>query len=249
MKDAADTRKLTYIYLAATLLAITLTTQLGSLFNIIPIVLLGVISPLLLAIAFSFYEGRWAAVKSFLGHPQGFQFNVLAFCLALFLPFALMIFSIALDTGKWVLPAFSIMPGKLPILLILMTGEEYGWRRYAFARLSSHYSFMMSALLVSVIWLFWHYPGHLVGMGTPDELSFGLFALMLVPASLLIAYLYHWTKNVYLVILAHVSSNMAFNTLPFLPEITGNNTAFLIYSGLLWLLALPLLLNKKLWCR
>jgi membrane protease YdiL (CAAX protease family) len=240
-------QQLTLIYLASTLIAITIATQLGSRLDFAPIVLLGVISPMLLAIAFSYYENRWQGVKEFIGRPVGFHFNALAIALALLLPFTLMIISIAIDTGKWVLPDFGIMLGKLPILLVLMTGEEFGWRRYAFARLSQTGSFMVSALIVAVVWVFWHYPGYLIGMGTPDEMSFWLFGLMVIPASILMAYLYYWTRNVYLVILAHVSSNMAFNTLPFLPEVTGDSTAFMIYAGLIWLLALPLILNRKHW--
>ncbi len=240
-------QKLTLIYLASTLVAITLATQLASRLDIKPIVLLGVISPMLLALAFSFYENRWQGVKAFMRHPEGFNFNLLASACALLLPFALMMLSIGLNRDEWTLPDFSIMLGKLPILLILMTGEEYGWRRYAFARLSKSNSFMMSALVVAVVWVLWHYPGYLIGMGTPEQMSFWLFALMVIPASILMALLYRWTKNIYLVILAHVSSNMAFNTLQFLPEVTGDSTAFIIYTGILWLLALPVILNKKLW--
>ena len=240
-------QKLTLIYLATTLVTMALVTQIGSRFDIIPLVLLGVISPMLLAISFSFYEDGWRGVKGFFVHPKGFRFNPLAVACALLIPFGLMIFSIVLDRGEWVLPNFSIMLGKLPILLILMTGEEYGWRRYAFARLSNSTSFMVSALIVAVVWLFWHYPGYLIGMGTPENMSFWLFGLMVIPARILMAFLYRWTKNIYLVILAHVSSNMAFNTLPFLPEVTGDSTAFIIYTGLIWGLALPLILNRKLW--
>ena len=247
MSQAFREQKLTFIYLASTLLFILLATQLGSRLNLIPIVLLGVVSPLLLATAFSFFEGGWRGVKDLFGQPQGYHFSVLAFCAALFLPFLLMMLSIAIDTGQWKLPNFSIMLGKLPILLILMTGEEFGWRRYAFARLSNSYSFILAAFLVSLVWLFWHYPGYLIGMGTPEAMSFWLFGLMLIPASILMAYLYMWTKNVYLVILAHVSSNMAFNTLSFLPEVTGDSSAFIIYTSSLWLLALPLILNKQHW--
>ncbi|SMF68226.1 CAAX protease self-immunity [Alteromonadaceae bacterium Bs31] len=239
--------KLTFIYLATTLVIIALATQLGSRLDIIPIVLLGVISPMLLAVAFSGYENGWRGVKDLLGRPSGFHFSTLSFTAALLLPFSLMMIGIAIDTGKGVLPNFSIMPSKLPILLLLMTGEEFGWRRYAFARLSKSLSFMISALIVAAVWWLWHYPGYLIGMGTPEEMSFLLFGLMVLPASILMAYLYSWTKNIYLVIVAHVSSNMAFNTLPLLPEVSGNSTAFIIYTGLLWLLALPIILNKKLW--
>ncbi|MCA0899897.1 MULTISPECIES: CPBP family intramembrane glutamic endopeptidase [Microbulbifer] len=241
------TQKRTFIYLASTLVVITLATQLGARLNIIPVVLLGVISPLLLAIGFSLHEKGSRGLKDLFGHPQGFRFSSLALGLALLLPFTLMIISIVLDRGEWVLPDFSLMPGKLPLLLILMTGEEYGWRRYAFARLCKSTRFMPAALIVTAVWLLWHYPGYLIGMGTPEQMPFWLFGLMLVPASILICFLYRWTKNIYLVILAHVSSNMAFNTLPFLPEVTGDSTAFTIYTGLVWLIALPLILNKKFW--
>ncbi len=240
-------QKLTFIYLAATLVAIALATQAGLRLGVMPLVLLGVISPMLLAIGFSAYQGGWRGVKAFFGHPKGFNWNPVALASALLLPFVLMMLSIGLDRGEWVLPNFGVFLGKLPILLILMTGEEYGWRRYAFAKLAHSSSFMVSALVVALVWLFWHYPGYLIGMGTPEQMPFWMFGLMLLPASLLMAFLYRWTQNIYLVILAHISSNMAFNALPFLPEVTGDSTAFIIYTGLIWLLALPLILNKKYW--
>jgi membrane protease YdiL (CAAX protease family) len=239
--------KLTFIYLASTILAIAFATQIASRLDLVPIVLLGVISPMLLAIAFSYYENRWRGVRNFLGRPKGFKFSLLAFTLALLLPFSLMLFSLYIDTGEWIVPNFGNMLSKLPILLILMTGEEFGWRRYAFDRLSKTSSFLLSALIVAAVWLFWHYPGYLIGMGTPDDMSFWLFGLMVIPGGILMAYLYHWTRNVYLVILAHVSSNAAFNGLPFLPEVTGDATAFTIYAGLLWVLVVPIILNKKYW--
>jgi len=239
--------KLTLVYLISTLLAITLATQLGARLDIMPLVLLGVISPLLLALGFSFYENSWLGIKELFSHPSGFIFNPLAIVIALLAPFILMITSIAIDSGDWLTPNFSIMLDKLPILLILMTGEEYGWRRFAFARLSKSCSFMLSSLIVSIAWYFWHYPGYVVGIGTPENMAFWMFGAMIIPASILISYLYIWTRNVYLVILAHVSSNMAFNTLPFLPEHTGDSNAFLIYTGSLWLLALPFILNKRYW--
>ena len=247
MPELPRTQKLTLIYFAATLLAITLATQLGDRLEQPGIVLVGVVSPLLLAAAFSYYEFGWRGVRGLFGRPAGFRVGLLPLMCALLLPFVLMMASIGLDRGEWTPPDVSNSWKKVPILLVLMTGEEFGWRRFAFARLLSSASFMTSALLVGVVWLCWHFPGHLIGMGTPDDMSFGLFALMLIPGSILLAYLYFWTRNVYLVILAHVSSNVAFNSLPLLPEVTGDSTAFTIYAGLLWLLALPLILNRRYW--
>lgn len=239
--------RITYVYLASSLVAIALATQAGARLDLIPFVLLGVISPMLLAVAFSAFENGWAGVRGFFGHPQGFGFNWLAFGCALLLPTALMVLSLLICTGSLPTPDFKIMLQKLPILLILMTGEEYGWRRYAFARLSEHKSFMLSALIVGVVWWLWHFPGYLIGMGTPEDMHFLLFGAMVIPGSLLIAYLYHWTRNIYLVILAHISSNLAFSGLPFLPEATGDSTAFILYTGFLWIIALPLILQRKYW--
>lgn len=240
-------QQLTLSYLVSTLAVITIATQLGARFDLAVIVMLGVISPLILAVVFSAAEKGWQGVRAFFDHPPGFQCPLLAAACALLIPFAFMILSIGVDRGQWVLPEFAIMPAKLPILLLLMTGEEYGWRRYAFDRLQGSASFMPASAVVTLVWLFWHYPGYLIGMGTPEQMPFWLFALMLIPASILICFLYRWTRNIYLVILAHISSNMAFNTLPFLPEVTGTSSAFVIYTALLWLLAAPLILNKKFW--
>lgn len=247
MRQTLLEHRLTLIYLVATVLVMALLTALATGLAITPIILLGVISPLLLAMAFSYYEGHWSGVKELFVHPHGFHFNALATGCALLMPLALMMLSIAISSGSWAMPDFDAMLAKLPFLMVLMAGEEFGWRRYAFARLSKSLSFMVSANIVGIAWLTWHYPGYLVGMGTPEELSFWFFGLMVLPASILMAFLYRWTRNVYLVILAHVSSNLGFIGLPLLPEITGNTSAFVVYTGLLWLMVLPLLMNKKYW--
>ncbi len=249
MRELFKSQRLTLIYLVSTILVIALATQIGSRLNAIPIVLLGVVSPMVLALIYSFYELGWRGVKEFLGRPAGFRFGLWETSCAFILPFVLMILSIAIDRGEWVVPNLDAILNKLPILMVLMTGEEFGWRRYAFARLSKSVSFMGSALLVALVWWFWHYPGYLIGMGTPENMPFWLFGLMLVPASLLIAFLYARTQNVYLVIVAHISSNLAFNALPFLPEVTGDRGAFIIYSALLWLMVVPLAFNKKQWSK
>lgn len=242
-------QRLTVIYLANTLVAITLATQMGARTGVVPIVLLGVISPMLLALVFSGYEAGWRGIKRFLSGPLGFHFSALALVCAICLPPALMLLSLYIDTGRLPTPDIGIMLQKLPILLILMTGEEFGWRRYAFARLAEHCSFMVAALAVAGVWWLWHYPGYLIGMGTPEQMSFWLFGVMVIPGGVLLAFLYRWTRNVYLVIAAHVSSNLAFSGLPFLPEFTGDSTAFILYSGLLWLLVVPLLLQRKYWVK
>lgn len=247
MQKTSVNQRITVIYLLTTIVVMVVVTQLGAKSGFMPIVLLGVISPMLLAMAFCRYEGNWPAVARLFAKPDGFRFNTFAFLCAAFLPAALMLTSIYIDTGHIPAVDYGIMLQKLPVLLVLMTGEEFGWRRYAFARLSERYSFTFSAVLVAVIWWLWHFPGYLIGMGTPEKMSFWLFGLMVLPGGILLAFLYRWTKNVYLVILAHVSSNMAFSGLPLLPEITGDSTAFVIYTGLLWLLILPLLLQRKYW--
>jgi membrane protease YdiL (CAAX protease family) len=238
---------LTYCYLACTVAVIGLATQAGARLDMMGLVLVGVISPLLLAVGFSYFEEGWLGVRSFFAHPSGFNFNPVAVICAALLPCALMLLCIYIDRGQISPPDFGIMLSKLPILLILMTGEEYGWRRYAFARLSTHMAFLPSAIIVGLVWWLWHYPGYLIGMGTPEKMSFFLFGAMVIPASILIALLYRWTQNIYLVILAHVSSNLAFSGLPFLPEHTGDSSAFIYYTTMLWLLVVPLCLNKKYW--
>lgn len=247
MKKTMREQRVTLIYLASTILVMALLTVIAVRVSVAPIIFLGVISPLLLAVAFSYYERGWGGIKELFCHPPGFNFKALATGCAIFLPPGLMMLSIAISHDEWVAPNFSEVLAKIPFLMVLMAGEEFGWRRYAFDRLSREFSFMLSANIVGVAWLVWHFPGYLVGMGTPDGLPFWFFGLMVVPASILLAFLYRWTRNVYLVILAHVSSNAGFIGLPLLPEVAGSTSAFAVYAGLLWLLVAPLLLNKKFW--
>ena len=67
-----------------------------------------------------------------------------------------------------------VLANLLP-LLIIVVGEEYGWRGFALPRLQRRYSALVATLIVSAVWWIWHYPGSLIDTGVPLDTPFWLF--------------------------------------------------------------------------
>lgn len=129
-----------------------------------------------------------------------------------------------------------IFPQVIVILLISF-GEEYGWRGYALPRLLEKFSPVVAGVLLGVVWSFWHFPGYLIGVGVPLEMSFLVFMLWVIPATLLMTWVYIHTRSVLLAIIMHSGANATFNYLPLLPEFVGQVTTFWIFVGVLWAVA------------
>ena len=238
MTNNSTSLKILAYYFGATILAITLATQIGNAIDNQVAVLLGVISPALLAFLFAGLTEGKQAVVSLLKSSVKIKIPIMALLLALLSPFLLGSLAIYFSTGQLITANVATFFPKVLILLVLMTGEEIGWRGYALPRLQSHFSLLTSGFIVAVVWALWHFPGYLVGEGVPLELPFYIFVLMVIPGGILLAMLYHWTKSVFSVIAAHVSSNLMFSALPLLPEITGEQQTFVIYVVILWLVCL-----------
>lgn len=99
-------------------------------------------------------------------------------------------------------------------LLAGATGEEIGWRGLGQARLQRRFGALGAALMVAVLWTFWHeWP--LVGPGgatgaTP--IGFGLFLVRLAALSILLAWLYNSTGGSLLIpMLGHAGYDFANN--------------------------------------
>jgi len=101
----------------------------------------------------------------------------------------------------------------IPILLLMqiyvVIAEEFGWRGLAQPALQGHVNVLIAALIVGVMWTFWHLPMFFVKdsnqYGTPIALyafvtiSFGLYAAVFYNASggsVLPAMLFHMSLNI-----------------------------------------------------
>jgi membrane protease YdiL (CAAX protease family) len=127
--------------------------------------------------------------------------------------------------------AFGVLAGFL---------EEIGWMGFAFRALSGGRSELSAAVLIGLLWGFWHLPViDFLGTATPHGsylLSYFLaFIAVMTAMRVLIAWLYTNTTSIFLTQLMHVSSTgwlVAFSPI----AVTARQEAiwYGVYAGVLW---------------
>jgi membrane protease YdiL (CAAX protease family) len=123
------------------------------------------------------------------------------------------IFGPAANLPLFILPFF--------VVDILTNGEEIGWRGYILPRLELKYSALTSALILAVIWGFWHLPRFLA---PGNDSSFALTMIEIIARSVLLAWVYNNAKgSLLLVSLMHSAGNVSGVFLPLANTQTGSN--------------------------
>ena len=119
--------------------------------------------------------------------------------------------------------------------------EEIGWIGFAFRALSAQRSELSAAVLIGVLWGFWHLPViDFLGTASPHGSYlipyFIAFIVLMTAMRVLIAWLYVNTKSIFLAQLMHVSSTGSLVALS-PPLVTARQEAiwYGIYAGILWL--------------
>lgn len=121
----------------------------------------------------------------------------------------------------------------LPLLIVVL-GEEYGWRGFALPGLQGRYSALVATLFVGGVWWVWHYPPSLIETGVPLDTPFWLFGVYVISFSVLMASVFNASGgSVGSMMVFHMASNATFVFFPLLPENTGGQlTTFSIFAGL-----------------
>jgi len=137
----------------------------------------------------------------------------------------------------------AVLPEVVPILivtLVISLGEEFGWRGYVLPRLQVRLNALQASLVLGILWGLWHFPGFLVGQGVPLETPFWVIMLWIIPATILITWVYNRTGSVVAAIAMHTAANISFNVFPLLPETTatGGLTTFWIFIGVVWVMTI-----------
>ena len=118
----------------------------------------------------------------------------------------------------------------LPFFMVdfIANGEEIGWRGYVLPRLQAKYGALSSALIIGVIWGFWHLPKFLTYW---DTVSFAWFMAHTTVVSVLYTWLYNGTKgSLLLVTLFHAASNATGVFMPMANTVSsGNMGAYIIF--------------------
>ena len=199
--------------------------------------LFGVIGPALAALLVTGLAKGKDAVRALLLQLVKWRVPLKWYLAALLLVPAVAVAAIVITSGRFpTIDPASILP-RIPILLVLMTGEEIGWRGFALPRLQQRYNALTASLVLGVLWGLWHFPGYLGGLGVPLDMSFVVFMIWVMAATIMITWVYNNTRSVLLAILMHVFANLAFGVLPLLPEATGEQRTFLVFVGLISLVS------------
>jgi membrane protease YdiL (CAAX protease family) len=95
------------------------------------------------------------------------------------------------------------------VLFVLVVGEEIGWRGFLLRHLLHERSPLVAAILVGVVWAFWHAPLYFIpGMPSYGR-SFLAFAAWAMSLSFLLTWLWIGTRSVVLATVMHGSANLA----------------------------------------
>lgn len=104
------------------------------------------------------------------------------------------------------MPIYFIIP-LLPLMLIGGGLEEAGWRMILQPELEKKYSFIVSTLIVSVIWWLWHLPLFFMHGTSQFGANFFFFGISILTSSFALATIKKVTGSVFLCIFAHSLNN------------------------------------------
>jgi len=97
-----------------------------------------------------------------------------------------------------------------PLMLVLLLGEEIGWRGYLQEKLVNSFGGFKGVLILGFTWGIWHLPISLQGYNLPNHPileSFVTTPLMCIALALMIAYFGLNSKSIFIGLLLHTSNN------------------------------------------
>jgi membrane protease YdiL (CAAX protease family) len=167
-------------------------------------------APALSGIIVSALTGGRAQVGLLLRKLAVWRVGLVWYLVALGLPF--LISFVASAPAKFFKPeaSFELSPiSPLGIVVfVLVVGEELGWRGFAQPELEKHYSPLISAIILGVLWGFWHLPNFFIP-GLPHyEIPLPAFVIYTTSLSVLAAwFLKHTRGSVIITTLLHGATN------------------------------------------
>lgn len=177
------------------------------------------LGPLVAAVVLASYESGRAGRRALLGQLLQWHTPRRWYGVAILVPlaFALLAFGLWSVTGGSgppddALAQWKVVPAFFAYIVIFGggVGEELGWRGYALPRLQQRYGALSASLLIGVVWALWHLPAWWTPGSGQDAVSFPVFVVSVVAASILLTSLYNSTGgSLPAVILAHTVFNLA----------------------------------------
>jgi membrane protease YdiL (CAAX protease family) len=96
---------------------------------------------------------------------------------------------------------------NLPLFIIGGGFEEIGWRGYLQPKLEKETGYLVSVLMVGVIWSIWHLPLWLISGTVQSALPFAAYTFLAIILSFSFSALYKYTQNIFLCIFSHAWFN------------------------------------------
>ncbi len=173
------------------ILAYALTWWVYPLLRFSPLIgLFGLFGPALAAIVITHVTDGRRGVKALLGRTVRWRVPLPWYLVALGLPAAAALLAAALYV--LVGPGTSIHLARLSaldfVLILLVVGEELGWRGYALPKLVKTRSPLVASLIIGVLWWLWHLPLFFIA-GTPQfNQPIAAFLVMTTAYSILLSW-------------------------------------------------------------
>lgn len=148
-----------------------------------------------------------------------------------------------LETG----PLFSILGSNFLALVILFIfqlmivwGEEVGWRGYALPKLQAKFHPLIASIILGLLWGLWHLPSFWIAGSVHQSMSVGFFVLATVGYSILYTWIYNGTQgSLWMMCLLHAANNTTVSTsMLFFKPITEDPVFSLAVLGLFNLLVI-----------
>jgi membrane protease YdiL (CAAX protease family) len=144
--------------------------------------------------------------KDWVKHIFDFKHNLLSYLMVIFLSVVYILPQIFISGYESGFPLYAIVL-MIPIMLIGGGLEEAGWRYILQSELEKKYNFLLSTLVVSVIWWLWHLPlFHIQGVAQYGQ-NFLAFGLNVLGLSFALACIRRNTNSVWLCVLFHCIIN------------------------------------------
>lgn len=106
----------------------------------------------------------------------------------------------------------SYLVGNVMYMLMFALGEEYGWRFHLQSLLAKRFSFIVSLLLLGIIWGLWHLPAIILGHNYPEYPILGglvLMPLTCIAFSIVFGTGYNRSRALWVPVLFHSSLNLS----------------------------------------
>ena len=222
----------------------------------IVLIVLGSFAPTMTALFLTWKYAGISELRRLLGRALIWRVSPIWYALAIFGPALVML----LATGAHVLLGGSapdyvpfgvrwlLVPVNFFLVLLIggPLGEEFGWRGLALPALETRFGPPSASLILGLIWTVWHLPLFFISSSAQYNLPFWLYALLTIPFTILITWVYHGAgESLLLVMLFHAAVNTWSGPLRISPELAGSTRPFVLVVILTWAIAMLVVVSRK----